>query len=60
MAAETPWEAGRFDRHGGPRKVLFGRMYEDASIEAGALRPGGRVFGIASAGCMALALAAQN
>jgi len=60
MAAETPWEAGRFDRHGGPQKVLFARMYEDPTIEAGAFRPGGRVFCIASAGCTALALAARH
>ena len=30
--AETVWERGRFDARGGPGKVLFGRMYEDASI----------------------------
>jgi len=60
MAAETPWEAGRFDRPGGPQKVLFGRMYEDPSIEEQALGPGGRVFCIASAGCMALALAERH
>ena len=59
-AAETPWEAGRFDRHSGPQKVLFGRMYEDPSIETDAFGPGGRVFCIASAGCMALALAEHH
>jgi hypothetical protein len=59
-AAETPWEAGRFDRAAGPRKVLFGRMYEDPAIEAAAFAPEGRVFCIASAGCMALALAAHH
>ncbi len=32
-AAGTVWERGRFDARGGPSKVLFGRMYEDASIE---------------------------
>jgi len=56
-AAKTPWERGRFDGRKGPRKLLFGRMYEDASIECSAFRPGGRVFCIASAGCTAMKLA---
>jgi S-adenosylmethionine:diacylglycerol 3-amino-3-carboxypropyl transferase len=60
MMRETPWEAGRFDAKGGPKKILFGRMYEDAAIEAAAFAPGGRVFCIASAGCMALALAPRH
>jgi hypothetical protein len=55
--AETAWERGRLDARRGPRKLLFGRMYEDPSIELGAFRPGGRVFCIASAGCTAMALA---
>ena len=59
-AAGTVWEHGRFDARGGPSKVLFGRMYEDASIEQGAFRPGGRVFCIASAGCTAMKLAPQH
>lgn len=59
-AAETVWEHGRFDARGGPGKVLFGRMYEDASIEVAAFRPGGRVFCIASAGCTAMALAPHH
>jgi len=58
--AETAWERGRFDARGGPNKVLFGRMYEDASIESGAFRPGGRVFCIASAGCTAMQLAPRH
>jgi S-adenosylmethionine:diacylglycerol 3-amino-3-carboxypropyl transferase len=58
--AETAWERGRFDTRGGPSKVLFGRMYEDASIEFGAFRPGGRVFCIASAGCTAMKLAPSH
>ena len=33
--AETAWKRGRFDARGGPSKVLFGRMYEDAAIECG-------------------------
>jgi S-adenosylmethionine:diacylglycerol 3-amino-3-carboxypropyl transferase len=35
-------------------------MYEDAAIELGAFRPGGRVFSIASAGCTAMKLAARH
>jgi len=58
--AETVWKRGRFDARGGPSKVLFGRMYEDASIEAGAFRPGSRVFCIASAGCTAMHLAPRH
>jgi len=54
---ETAWERGRFDASRGPSKVLFGRMYEDASIECDAFRVGGRVFCIASAGCTAMKLA---
>ncbi|MFI5394678.1 MAG: DUF3419 family protein [Candidatus Binatia bacterium] len=60
MAAETPWEAGRFDRRGGQKKVLFGRMYEDPLIEEEALGRGGRVFCIASAGCTAMKLAERH
>ena len=58
--AETVWERGRFDARSGPGKVLFGRMYEDASIEQGAFRPGGRVLCIASAGCTAMTLAPRH
>ena len=58
--AETAWERGRFDAGRGPSKVLFGRMYEDASIECGAFRAGGRVFCIASAGCTAMQLAPRH
>ncbi|MEO8753675.1 MAG: DUF3419 family protein [Casimicrobiaceae bacterium] len=58
--AETAWKTGRFDARGGPGKVLFGRMYEDAAIESGAFRPGGRVFCIASAGCTAMHLAPRH
>jgi len=58
--ADTVWKRGRFDARRGPGALLFGRMYEDASIELEAFRPGGRVFCIASAGCTALALAPQH
>jgi hypothetical protein len=59
-AAETVWKHGRFDARDGAGKVLFGRVYEDASIEQRAFRPGGRVVCIASAGCTAMALAPQH
>lgn len=55
-AADTVWQHGRFDAREGPGKVLFGRVYEDVSIEQQAFRPGGRVMCIASAGCTAMAL----
>ena len=59
-AAVTVWERGRLDARVGPRQVLFGRMYEDASIELEAFRPGGRILCIASAGCTAMKLAPQH
>jgi S-adenosylmethionine:diacylglycerol 3-amino-3-carboxypropyl transferase len=59
-AATTPWERGRFDSRRGPRRILFGRMYEDASIERRAFQGKGRIFCIASAGCTALALAPEH
>lgn len=59
-AAETVWERGRFDARVGPREVLFGRMYEDASIELDTFRQGSRVFCIASAGCTAMKLAPRH
>ncbi len=40
--------------------VLFGQMYEDATVEKRAFPPGSRVFCIASAGCTAIALAAEH
>ena len=57
---ETAWERGRFDARARPSKLLFGRMHEDASIELGAFRPGGRVFCIASAGCTAMELSRRH
>jgi hypothetical protein len=56
MSAATPCEAGRFDTRRGPRRVLFGQMYEDVGIERAAFAPGARVFCIASAGDTAMAL----
>ena len=54
------WENGRLDARSGPQQVLFGRMYEDSSIELRAFKPGGRVFCIASAGCTAIRLAPRH
>ncbi|MGB8223284.1 MAG: DUF3419 family protein [Polyangiales bacterium] len=59
-AAVTVWERGRLDARVGPRQVLFGRMYEDPTIELQAFKPGSRVFCIASAGCTAMKLAPQH
>jgi hypothetical protein len=56
----SAWERGRFDARVGRGKLLFGRMYEDASIELDTFRPGGRVFCIASAGCTAMKLAPRH
>jgi S-adenosylmethionine:diacylglycerol 3-amino-3-carboxypropyl transferase len=56
VTAATAWQKGRFDARVGPKRILFGRMYEDPEIERAAFRPGGRVFCIASAGCTALRL----
>jgi S-adenosylmethionine:diacylglycerol 3-amino-3-carboxypropyl transferase len=60
LPAITAWERGRLDARAGPRKLLFGQMYEDAAIEAHAFPPGGRVFCIASAGCTAMVLARHH
>ena len=60
MTTETPWEAGRFDAAHGPKKILFGRMYEDPEIERSIFPRGGRIFAIASAGCTAMALASEH
>ena len=59
-AGRTPWARGRFDARPGPRKILFGCMYEDTAIELSTFRPGGRVFCIASAGCTAMRLASRH
>jgi len=40
--------------------LMFGRMFEDWSLEARVFPPTGRVFAIASAGCTAMALAAKG
>ena len=56
----SSWRRGRLDGGRGSRRLLFGRMHEDVSIELAAFRPGGRVFCIASAGCTALALSTRH
>jgi len=56
----TAWKSGRFNARSGPRKLLFGKMYEDSSIELAAFRAGGRIFCIASAGCTAMDLSLQH
>ncbi len=59
--AVAAWRAGRLDaRAGAAKRILFGRMYEDASIERDLFPAGARVFCIASAGCTALALADRH
>jgi S-adenosylmethionine:diacylglycerol 3-amino-3-carboxypropyl transferase len=54
----TPWQTGSFQ--GRSPKLLFGRMFEDPTIELQAFPPRSRVFCIASAGCTARALAAAG
>lgn len=56
MTAATAWQKGRFGSRVGPKRILFGRMYEDVAIERAAFPAGARVFSIASAGCTALGL----
>ncbi len=58
--AITIWERGRLDARVGPRQVLFGRMYEDTSVELDVFPPGSRVLCIASAGCTAMKLAPHH
>jgi S-adenosylmethionine:diacylglycerol 3-amino-3-carboxypropyl transferase len=58
--AGTPWRRGRLDARPGRPKLLFGRMYEDWSIETTVFPPAGRVFTIASAGDTSMALSARD
>lgn len=60
MNLETPWQAGRLSPTRGPRRLLFGRTYEDAEIERAAFRGKQRVFCIASAGDTAAKLAGEH
>lgn len=59
-SAAPVWAAGRLDGGAGPSGLLFGRMHEDSAIELRLFPPGGRIFCIASAGCMARALAPRH
>ena len=59
-AGDTPWAGGRFDQRTGPRRLLFGQMYEDPEVELRAFSPGAPVFCIASAGDTALALGTRH
>jgi S-adenosylmethionine:diacylglycerol 3-amino-3-carboxypropyl transferase len=56
----TAWQNGRFRARAGPRKLLFGCMYEDAAIELCAFQQAEHTFCIASAGCTAMRLAAHH
>jgi S-adenosylmethionine:diacylglycerol 3-amino-3-carboxypropyl transferase len=57
---DTAWTDGRFDQRSGPRLILFGRMYEDSSIEQNVFKAGSRILSIASAGCTAMDLAPRH
>jgi S-adenosylmethionine:diacylglycerol 3-amino-3-carboxypropyl transferase len=58
--SETPWHAGRLDASRGPRRLLFGQMYEDAEIEREAFHRSGRIFCIASAGDTSMLLSQEH
>ena len=56
----NPWNAGRLGSSKGPRRLLFGQMYEDAEIEREAFAGKGRIFCIAAAGNTAIKLAEEH
>lgn len=56
----TAWQSGRFSARLGRSKLLFGQMYEDATIELAAFPSRGRIFCIASGGCTAMQLSADH
>jgi S-adenosylmethionine:diacylglycerol 3-amino-3-carboxypropyl transferase len=56
----TAWKHGQFRSARGPRKLLFGCMYEDVGIELRVFQPDGHIFCIASGGCTAVTLAAHH
>ena len=60
LDASTTWKSGRFDARRGSAKLLFGQMWEDASIECQLFADAKSVFAIASAGCTTLALVRQG
>lgn len=57
--ASTPWQSGRLGPGSGQR-LLFGQMFEDPALELDAFRHRDRIFCIASAGDIALALAPHH
>ncbi len=59
-SATTVWNRGRLDSRAGPKRILFGRTYEDPTIELEAFGSAGRVLCIASSGCTARQLAAHH
>lgn len=59
-AGDTIWKLGRLDAKHGKSQLLFGRMYEDSSIELDAFQQRGRIMCIASAGCTAMKLAPHH
>lgn len=60
LNTETQWRYGRIDKRSGPRRLLFGQMYEDVAIETAVFEHRPRIFCIASAGCTAISLAATH
>jgi hypothetical protein len=60
VTLDTAWESGRLDAASGPKRLLFGQMYEDAEVESAAFAGKPRVFCIASAGGTALRLVAEH
>lgn len=60
LRLKTAWEAGRLGSSGGPQRLLFGRMHEDAEIEREAFDGRSRVFCIASAGSTAIRLSERH
>ncbi|HRX87570.1 MAG TPA: DUF3419 family protein [Phycisphaerae bacterium] len=58
--AEKCWQKGRLDGGSEAARLIFGHMFEDPAIEAQVFDARARVFAIASAGCIALALARRG
>ncbi len=58
--SQTLRQGGSFRSIRTGSKLLFGRMFEDWTIESTLFSPGGRVFCIASAGCSTLELAGRG
>ena len=54
------WQSGSLRNRTSSSKLLFGRMFEDWTLESSLFPPGGKVLCIASAGCTTLELAARG